>query len=101
MKITKTLTTILVLTFLASCVAIPYRPIYQYKHFSNSCAVRCFDYNRLKITNDSNCGDDFKTDLRRPARECDGVIGPYIEDYAEDIKPKALEAIQECRDLKD
>lgn len=84
--------------FLVSCEHIPYRPIYQYKHFSNSCAIRCFDYNRLKITKDSNCGGGFVTDLKRPARECDGIIGPYIEDYAQDIKPKVLENIQACKD---
>jgi hypothetical protein len=96
----KTHTTALLLIFLASCVSIPPRPIYQYKHFSNSCAVRCFDYNRLKITKDSDCGQGFKTDLRRPARDCDGVLGPYVNDYAEDIKPRALDAIQACEDRK-
>jgi hypothetical protein len=86
------------LIFLVSCHSIPFKPVFQYKHFSGHCALRCFDYNTLKITADENCGEDFKTNLRLPPSACDGIIGPNIIDYAEDIKPKVLEQIQECKD---
>lgn len=94
---------ILLLIFLVSCscVSIPYKPVYQYKHRAQSCAIRCFDYNTLKITADKNCGLNFKTNLRAHVSRCDGIIGANIDDYAVDIKPKAVEAIQECADAKD
>lgn len=92
---------ILLLTSLVSCDSIPYKPIYQYKHFSDSCAIRCFDYNELKVTKDKDCGKDFKTNLKLPSEFCNGMIGPAIVDYAEDIKPAALEAIQKCIDEMD
>ena len=89
------------LIFLVSCDSIPYKPVYQYKHFANHCAVRCFDYNKLKITKDKNCGEHFISDLKLPASFCDGVIGPNIIDYADDIKPAVLQAIQKCKDESD
>ena len=94
----RTLTTISLLIFLASCVSIPYKPIKQYKHFAGTCAIRCFDYNKLQITNDRNCGENFRTNLRLPASFCDGVVGPDINDYAADIKPRVIENIQYCND---
>jgi hypothetical protein len=82
--------------FLSSCENIA--PIYQYKHKFNSCAIRCFDYAELETVDDKECGKDFQTNLKLPASFCDGVFGPSPKDYAEEIKPKAKEAIQECKD---
>lgn len=92
---------ILLTTFLASCDSIPYRPIYQYKHFSNHCAIRCFDYNELKIAKDKDCGKDFVSNMKLPPDFCDGIIGPTIEDYTLDLKPAILELIQKCKDNDD
>lgn len=87
--------------FLSACDSIPYRPVYQLKFFSGHCAIRCFNYNTLKITKDKDCGENFISNLKLPMDFCDGVIGPNIIDYADDIKPAVLEAIQKCKDESD
>jgi len=84
--------------FLNSCESISPRPVYQYRHKFTTCAIRCFDYNKLEMVKDEECGKDFQTNLKLPASFCDGVFGPSPKDYAEEIKPKAKEAIQECKD---
>ena len=88
--------TLLLGIFLASCKSIPYRPILHYG--LNKCSIYCYDYNILQITDDKNCGEDFTTNERLPVTACEGVIGPHIDDYTEDIRPKVIENIEACED---
>ena len=84
--------------FLASCKEMPIAPIYQFKATSNNCAVRCFDYGKMKMVVDEECGKDFHTDMHLPAKFCDGIIGPSIELYAKDLKPALIENMEYCAD---
>lgn len=97
----KMLTMMLLGIFLASCVSIPPKPVLHYKHWAGTCSMYCFDYSRLKRVSDKECGEDFQTNERLDPSRCDGILGPDINDYAEVLKPKAIENIQYCEDLKD
>lgn len=88
----KTSMTILLITFLASCVQIPYRPVKNYSYQFQRCRVLCFNYNKLEAVDDRLCGENFVSGNYHVS-ECDDIIGPDAGVYAEDIRPIAKKNI--------
>ena len=88
---------ILLMILLVSCRSIDPRPLAQYE--VHRCRVYCYDYNNFATLDDKECGDNFESG-NHPPESCAGVIGPYIDDWAEEIKPKVKYNIRKCEDAR-
>lgn len=82
---------------LVSCRSIDPRPLVQYE--VHRCRIYCYDYNNLKSIPDENCGDNFESG-NYPPEACAGVIGPYVDDWADEIRPKVKFNIRKCQDAR-
>lgn len=53
----------------------------------NSCKAQCFDLNNWKTVEDFHCGEDFSSG-NYPIEECNEIQGFYVEDMANELRPK-------------
>lgn len=96
------LTILLSMILLGSCVSIPPGPLYDIRidGANTRCRVRCYDYNKLETVSDNKCNDE-DTIFRSgnyPIEECDQVLGPSIQFFAEELRPGVRFNQRQCED---
>lgn len=102
---------LLLMILSVSCVNIPRAPLYDLLIITRDgkidlkqsrCRVRCYDYNDLKTVDDDKCDTDDTTfqSGNYPIEECNGILGPSVEFFAEELRPGINFNKRQCRDAR-
>lgn len=101
-------TMLLLMILSASCVSIKRAPLYdlliieengQINLKKSRCRARCYDYNNLRTVEDFRCDTDV-IDFQSgnyPIEECDGILGPTVKFFAEELRPSVNFNKRRCK----
>jgi len=99
----KMLTTLLLTTFLISCVdcwTVKPQVSCDVSFQFDRCRCRCLDLQNLETIHQKNCDLDWPEPVRDfPLLQCEGIAGFYLDDITKKIKPQAKET-KDCYEDK-